>query len=235
MKNDKNTIWRILEVSNTGRSIGVWSVIACALVTAFLIILSIDRDLYMELADEGTNTERLTSIFYFVAGVLFLVLGSRNYRQTHSFAVLLFPLLFGLFFLFIAGEEESWGQWLFYYDTPAAFKDMNTQQEVNIHNLSLFASLLSPHTVLNLVALLIGVLMPLGYRFIAPLRRLAKVIHFPVSPLACVTLFVLGLLYERASGMIYHQWANAEIREFIFSLGFLLFAVSAYRRRNRVE
>lgn len=235
MKNDKISIWRILDVSNTGMSIGVWSAIACAIVTAFLTILSIDRDLYMKLAEEGTNTERLTSIFYLVAGVLFLILGWRNYRQSHSFETLLFPLLFGLFFLFIAGEEESWGQWLFYYDTPAAFKDMNTQQEVNIHNLSLFASLLSPHTVLNLVALLIGVLIPLGYRFIAPLRRLANVIHFPVSPLACITLFVLGLLYERASGMIYHQWANAEIREFIFSLGVLLFAISAYWRRNRLE
>ena len=235
MKNDRRSIWWILEVSNTVRSISVWSVIAFVIVSVFLMILSIDRDLYMKLAEEGTNTERLTSIFYLVAGVLFLVLGSRNYRQTHSFKTLLFPLLFGLFFLFIAGEEESWGQWLFYYDTPAAFKDMNTQQEVNIHNLSLFASLLSPHTVLNLVALLIGVLMPLGYRFITPLRRLANAIHFPVSPMACITLFVLGLLYERASGMIYHQWANAEIREFIFSVGFLLFAVSAYRGRNRLE
>ncbi len=235
MKNDRRSIWRILEVSNTRRSIGVWSVIACAFVAVFLIILSIDRDLYMELAKEGTNTERLTSISYLVAGVLFLVLSWRNYRQTHSFGMLLFPLLFGLFFLFIAGEEESWGQWLLYYDPPAAFKDMNTQKEVNVHNLSLFASFLSPHSILNLVALLIGVLIPLGYRFIAPLRRLANAVNFPVSPMACITLFVLGLLYERVSGLIYHQWANAEIREFIFSVGFFLFAVSAYRRRNRLE
>lgn len=234
MGNNKNSVWGIMDISNTEKSIGVWSAIAFLIVAVFLVILSVDRELYMELAKEGTNTERLTSICYLAAGILFLVLGWRGYRQTHSFGVIIFPVLFGLFFLFIAGEEESWGQWLFYYDTPKVLKDINTQREVNVHNLSMFASYLSPHRVLNLVALFIGVLIPLGYRFISTLRRLLNAIDFPVSPLACITLFVLGLFYERASGAIYHQWANAEIREFLFSVAFLLFSISAYRGKNRI-
>ncbi len=235
MGNVKKNPWNIFDVSNSGISIAVWFVISLLIVISFLAILSVDRELYMELAKEGTNTERLTSIFYLAAGILFLVRAVKDYRQTKSVKMLMFPLLFGLFFLFIAGEEESWGQWLFYYDTPEAIKNMNTQKELNVHNLSILSSFISPHGVLNLLALMTGIIIPLVYLMVSPLRRLLNRLRFPVSPLACMTLFILGLFYEKASGYIYYNWASAEIREFLFSIAFLLFSISAYRVRNRRE
>lgn len=38
--------------------------------------------------------------------------------------------------LYIAGEEISWGQWLFYWDTPEFWAQVNDQQETNLHNTS---------------------------------------------------------------------------------------------------
>ena len=35
----------------------------------------------------------------------------------------------------IAGEELSWGQWIFHWETPEALAEVNLQQETNIHNL----------------------------------------------------------------------------------------------------
>lgn len=36
--------------------------------------------------------------------------------------------------VFIAGEEMSWGQWLFHWDTPQAIAAANLQGETNVHN-----------------------------------------------------------------------------------------------------
>lgn len=52
------------------------------------------------------------------------------------------PLLIAwvIFFCFgcayIAGEEISWGQHIFYWDTPEYWAVMNDQQETNLHNIS---------------------------------------------------------------------------------------------------
>lgn len=44
-------------------------------------------------------------------------------------------LLLGLFFLFVAGEEISWGQRLLKVKTPEWFQQKNAQGETNLHNL----------------------------------------------------------------------------------------------------
>lgn len=35
----------------------------------------------------------------------------------------------------VAGEEMSWGQWIFYWDTPESMAAINLQNETNLHNL----------------------------------------------------------------------------------------------------
>ena len=45
-------------------------------------------------------------------------------------------LLLGLASLFYAGEEASWGQHWLGYGTPRAVKDINKQEEFNLHNLN---------------------------------------------------------------------------------------------------
>jgi hypothetical protein len=38
--------------------------------------------------------------------------------------------------LYVAGEEISWGQWLFQWQTPAEWAAVNEQNETNLHNTS---------------------------------------------------------------------------------------------------
>ena len=45
-----------------------------------------------------------------------------------------FLLMVGSFY--IAGEEVSWGQWFFYWDTPDFWMGINDQSETNLHNTS---------------------------------------------------------------------------------------------------
>lgn len=44
-------------------------------------------------------------------------------------------VLAGLAAFIIAGEELSWGQWIFHWSTPEPIAAVNLQQETNLHNL----------------------------------------------------------------------------------------------------
>ena len=66
------------------------------------------------------------------------------------------PLLFAwvsllaLGCLYIAGEEVSWGQHLFFWQTPETWRALNDQNETNLHNISNLLDQV-PRTLLELV------------------------------------------------------------------------------------
>jgi hypothetical protein len=63
--------------------------------------------------------------------------------------------------LYIAGEEMSWGQHFFYWDTPAYWAEVNRQQETNLHNtISAFDQ--KPRSVLEVLVVIGGLLVPLA-------------------------------------------------------------------------
>ncbi len=76
-----------------------------------------------------------------VAGLLlcaFLCLGRATApRRRRSAWFSWSAAVFGLAFLFGAGEEISWGQRLFGWQTPDWFAQHNRQAEINLHNLVL--------------------------------------------------------------------------------------------------
>lgn len=222
-------------VSNSYKSIGVWSFFSIIIVCCMALILILDRELYISLAKEGANTELLTGVFYFIAGVLFLIRSYKQYKSNNSLKCSAFLLLFGVFFIFIAGEEESWGQWLFCYEPPETIRDVNLQREINIHNLAFlqkYPNIFDPHRILNLFVLAVGIITPILYKHFRPIRKWMNRICFPVCPLSCLTLFVLAMVYEKASMAVFDHWANAEIKEFLFSIGFLLYSISVLTKEN---
>lgn len=225
-------------VSNSYKSIGIWSLFSIIIVCCMAVILLLDRELYVNLAREGANAELLTAVFYFIAGALFFIRSYKQHKYTNSVKYIVFLLLFGLFFVFIAGEEESWGQWLLRYEPPETIRDLNLQREINIHNLVFFEkypNIFDPHRILNLFVLVMGIITPLLYRYFRATRDWLNRIYFPVCPLSCLTLFFLAIVYEKASMMIFDHWANAEIKEFFFSIGFLLYSISVLRRENTIR
>lgn len=55
--------------------------------------------------------------------------------------------------IYMAGEELSWGQWLFYWDTPEQWAAINDQNETNLHNTSAWLDQ-KPRLLLELWALI---------------------------------------------------------------------------------
>ena len=77
---------------------------------------------------------------WMTVGVLFLLAGLCLYRagRLRRLRSRLFPvslIVMALMFLFVAGEELSWGQRIFGIDTPPWMEERNQQGEMNLHNL----------------------------------------------------------------------------------------------------
>jgi hypothetical protein len=69
-----------------------------------------------------------------------------------------FDALVGVFCLFVAGEEMSWGQRLFGFAPPTVFLEHNEQQEFTVHNFG------ATRTVFAMAMLGYGVVLPLVER-----------------------------------------------------------------------
>ena len=128
----------------------------------------------------------------------------------------------GLMFVFM-GEEISWGQRMFNWSTPDALKEVNIQDETNIHNIeNTFMG--GNYRYLSIMMLTTGLLLPVfaTSRFG---RRTIQYFAFPVSPLCYAPLFVGAYMY----GKYYRAMMGvdaSEVREFLMSVGMFCFAMS---------
>ncbi|WP_169566139.1 hypothetical protein [Sneathiella limimaris] len=68
--------------------------------------------------------------------------------------------LLGLACLYFAGEEASWGQHWFGWETPEFMGELNDQGETNLHNMSSWLDQ-KPRLIVELSALIGGVILPI--------------------------------------------------------------------------
>ena len=217
-------------------------IVAVFVSTILLITSQVTPELYIALTEEGKNLEFLTAIFYLLGGISLLYVAAKQ-RKVHLLSSI-FILLLGLFFIFIGGEEESWGQWMFNYDVSESVKQINTQDEINIHNLNIFKGALNPHFVLNLFIFLFGVVLPILAASIAYVRELINDFQFPIVSVPLSAWFLISLLYEKIAAIVFttdstvELWRHIEIMEFLFSVGILAFSISlikSFKGRSKPE
>jgi hypothetical protein len=144
--------------------------------------------------------------------------------------------LLALFFFVAAGEELSWGQHFFGFETPEGLKHANVQEELNLHNLAIFDSYdaRTGEKKAGLAAWLnsnrLFDYFMVGFFWLAPalapllrarsewLRRLDPPVPRPRLGLLLLLSFGLTLLVELTlvDGMLRHL-AVSEIREFNYA------------------
>jgi len=73
-------------------------------------------------------------------------------------------LMWTLACIFFAGEEISWGQWFFEWKSPEVFRQLNSQEETNLHNMTpwLFQK---PQALVEIWILVGGAVLPLWWRY----------------------------------------------------------------------
>ncbi len=98
----------------------------------FSALLYLDGERLHALTMEDSLVEYIGALSFLCAGIL---VGVRAHREANRPLFLLF-VIGGLLFLFAAGEEVSWGQRMFSVSTPDYWRDINAQNEMNIHNVN---------------------------------------------------------------------------------------------------
>jgi hypothetical protein len=137
----------------------------------------------------GFWTVFLASVFFFIAffvdkrgNDLFLFKTPRN----------IFYLFLGLLLFFLAGEEITWGQRVFNFQTSALMNEANAQNEQNIHNLAVFSGIFNMDHLFTLFWMVYCVLIPILDAKWVGFSRLIQKINLPVVPLWLSFFFALN-------------------------------------------
>lgn len=152
----------------------IWLVLPVALLATSVILLLADRDLFIWWARLETGPgENITAGLFVFSGVLALLVA----RQREALPLRWLRIVFyaiGILALLIAGEEWSWGQHFFGWQSPEWLAAINSQQETNLHNVAHRTLDQKPRALVSIVILIFGFLVPV-FR-----HRLPWLDRFPV-------------------------------------------------------
>jgi hypothetical protein len=211
----------------------------------FSVFLFSDEEGITKLGDEDQVYEWLTCIFFAAACLFFFLAFLKNKNWVF--------LLFSFVFLFGAGEEISWGQRVFGFQTPETLLKENVQKEFNIHNLELFNNkdlngkvkhslekMMDLNFLFKIFVILYGIALPLCVYHIKFISGITENIRIPVPPVSIGIFFLVSwLIYQVGARVIFASCSNAcfasIVEIFECSLSLVLMAVSFYfYRENRI-
>jgi hypothetical protein len=95
-----------------------------------------------------------------IPGIILAFYAAIKYRKLVSPITVIWIVLWAMACTYFAGEEASWGQWYFGWESPEWFESVNDQGETNLHNMSSWADQ-KPRALVELFILISGVIIPL--------------------------------------------------------------------------
>ena len=190
-------------------------------------------------AQEDGPFEYATALCYAACSVIFVRMAwARRFpRNAISWLGRAVLLLGALVAFVIMGEEISWGQRIIGFETPQGWAGLNYQQETTLHNLDWVNRWLTSSTTGVLGANAFNFTM-MGFGFALPLvalvpwvRRRTARLAIPVMPIGyCVTFLGAWLYGKYLQGYAVVSNDPPEVREFLFAVAILLFAVTGLKR-----
>jgi hypothetical protein len=109
--------------------------VAMILAAGLVVIALISPPLYKSLIAEDGWVEYGSAILWLLGAMASAVVWHYTPRQSGRGAHGSLNLLLVLFFVACAGEEISWGQRIFHWNTPPLLERVNLQGEMNLHNI----------------------------------------------------------------------------------------------------
>lgn len=140
---------------------------------------------------------------------------------------------------YFAGEELSWGQQLFQWDTPEKIAALNDQQETNLHNMSSWFDQ-KPRLLLELWVLIGGIVVPVRRLLGKPPPAPGTLPDWLWPGIECLPTAILAIAiklperYKKLAGIesLPFEIRWSEPQEYYFAL-FLLLYLLAIRARLR--
>lgn len=190
-------------------------------------------DVVPRLIKEDGVLEYLQVLLYGAAACFALLVAARWRGEVIAWAFLLFALAC----VFVAIEEVSWGERLLGFAPPEPIRELNTQDEMSLHNLAPFQRILHPAYIV------VGLVGGLGWRVVRSLpegrrrRELAAIL-----PDAQTTLFFLTVaafyIWMEISGGPSIGWLRSqdqEVFETLLAGGFAVFAWTRWRSASEPD
>lgn len=143
--------------------------------------------------------------------------------------------------IYFAGEEISWGQQFFHWQTPDAISRINDQNETNLHNMSSWLDQ-KPRLLLALGILWGGIVLPLWRRKggINYNRQDWRYWFWPDYVCMPVALLAFIVRFPERYANLFGAWLfdmpfrTSELQEFYFAYFLMLYLMSCYSRLARV-
>jgi hypothetical protein len=224
-----------------GRSPGfllwLWTV-PVAILLGGVASAAMGKTAFKSYAGEDRFAETMQVLCY--AGALFfdLLIVRQLWRSGRQRVALLYVgVLAGL--VFMLGEEMSWGQRFFGWQTPASLREINLQQETTVHNIRGVASGVK---WMEWLAGAYGTILPLWVWRAGRSRRLPEWISFVVPHFTLVPFFAPMFVWRCYRNLIppparHHFFISRsnEVLEFALAAGVLFFLAYQWQRlRERV-
>lgn len=175
-----------------GRSDAWWTTyLPLGAMIAVVVIHFATLDFYRaHVLPEGYGFLELTQFLLALAACIlcFTALGLQVVKNSRLlwFAILFFAVAA----FYIAGEEHSWGQHFFNWNTPSYWSEINRQQETNLHNTSAWFNQ-RPKLLFDNAMYIGGLLIPFIQLWTGPFRRPLLALLTPSLAIAPVALIAL--------------------------------------------
>lgn len=148
--------------------------------------------------------------------------------------VLAVTIVAALSSLYIAGEEMSWGQHFFHWNTPDYWTNINLEGETNLHKAYDILDK-APRVTLEIGVLIGGLLIPLAAMFKPQMRASRLALFLPPSAVIPTAMCALGfkLLDEARAKEVLHAFERPSemIESYLFF--FILAYLIVFQRRIR--
>jgi len=192
-------------------------------------------------AKDGVQTtgiaEHLTWIVL-IPGILLAFMAAGRYLQKLPRLANIWLLVWAAACIYFAGEEASWGQWYFLWDTPEGFAQINDQQETNLHNTSSWLDQ-KPRLAVELFIFIGGFVWPLLRKIgVAPAWPPSDHRYWFTVPNSCfsaATLFTLVRFCDWSDNPTLQSLGNSEFRELTIALFLTLYLSSFWFRLRTLQ
>jgi hypothetical protein len=208
-------------------------VVSLSIVALLVLLMEVMPHTLGRASVEDGLFESLTALAFAVAAVAFGVAAMRAPALRGSGAVWApaITACWALLMFLCFGEEISWGQRIFDIPTPDFVAEVNTQGEINLHNIGEVNQFLGgTYRWMSIYLIMTGLGIPL-FALTVWGKRIFGFFYFPVSPWCYSVVFIGAYIF----GIYYRVWfpvpelqppnTPTEIREFLLGLGSALFAL----------
>ena len=171
-----------------------WFGIPIAMALAIIAIAQLAPIWYQShMHPEGYGVLEVLHFFVPLGAMLIALKLLMNPKVRHHGLLTLFVALAALACFYIAGEEMSWGQHFFHWQTPEYWSELNRQDETNLHNTyAIFDK--TPRMILEIGILIGGIIIPLLALNNSKIREIDWAVFFP--PLAILPVALIAAFFK---------------------------------------